>query len=75
VANFNWSRDRRDHTDQVRYSDLVAYKTVLIYARSHSSQLMFNEFRPENGQDKYVWLTPYQQRGGNLFLVGARSME
>ncbi len=36
---------------------------------------MFHEFRPVDHQDKYVWLAPYQAHGGNLFLVGDRSME
>ncbi len=36
---------------------------------------MFQQFRPVNGVDKYVWLAPYQAQGGNLMLVGAGSME
>ena len=36
---------------------------------------MFHQFRPVDGQDKFVWLAPYQLRGGNLFLVGSQSME
>lgn len=75
VNGFNWDEDRWDHSEQVNYADMVWYKTVLVYARSHSSQLLFGEFRPENGRDKYVWLAPYQKQGGNLFLVGAQSLE
>ncbi len=75
VAHYQPQRDRRDHRDQVAYSDLVRYRSVLITARAHSEQLMFNQFRPENGQDKFVWLAPYQAQGGNLFMVGDRSME
>jgi hypothetical protein len=36
---------------------------------------MFRQFRPVNGQDQFVWLTPYQQMGGNYFQVGGSSME
>lgn len=75
VSGFDWNQDRKDHTEPVSYQDLVWYQSVLINARSHGQQLMFNELRPQNGIDRYVWLTPYQQRGGNVFLVGDRSME
>jgi hypothetical protein len=75
VQNFSWEEDRWDHTEQVNYADMVWYKAVLMYARSNSSQLLFSEFRPVNGVDKFVWLAPYQQQGGNLFMVGAQSME
>ncbi len=75
VADYNPQRDRRDHTQQVQYSEIVNYRSVLVTARFHTQQTMFNQFRAENGQDKYVWLGPYQAQGGNLFLVGDRSME
>jgi hypothetical protein len=75
VTGFSWDEDRWDHTQQVSYSDMVWYKAVLMYARSHSSQLLFSEFRAVNRVDKFVWLAPYQEQGGNLFLVGARSLE
>ena len=58
------------------YHDLVQYKAVLCYAQfNDANQLMFRQFRPENGQDKFVWLTPYQYRGGNYFQIGGSSME
>jgi hypothetical protein len=75
VANFDWQSDRFDHTEMISLQDIVRYRAVLIYARAHSSQLLFNQFRPVDHVDKYVWLVPYQERGGNVFLVGARSME
>lgn len=75
VAQFSWDQDRLDHTRQVSYPDLVFYRSVLVYARSHNDQLMFDQFRPVDGQDRYVWLAPYQRGGGNLFLVGSQSME
>ncbi len=75
VNGFNWSRDHKSDTDQVNFSDIVLYKTVMVNARSSSQQTMFQQFRPENGVDKFVWLAPYQAQGGNLFLVGDRSME
>ena len=75
VAGFDWERDRFDHRDMVTYADLVAYKSVLCYASVNSQQLMFEQFRPVNGVDRYVWLDAYQQRGGNLMLVGASSMD
>lgn len=75
VYHFNWDEDRWDHTQTLNYSDMVWYRAVLIYARSHSSQTLFTEFRAVNGVDKFVWLAPYQFQGGNIFLVGSRSME
>ncbi len=75
VSGFDWTSDHVSQYDQISYSDLVAYRTVLITARAHPDQLLMNQFRPVNGQDRYVWLTPYQLRGGNVFLVGERSME
>lgn len=77
VQGINWERDWRDHTDNVVYSDVVKYKAVLCYAQYNDvSQFMFAQFRPtRTGQDQFVWLTPYQERGGNFFLVGASSME
>lgn len=75
VTGFSWEEDRWDHIEQVTYSDMVWYKAVLVYARNHSSQLMFGEFRPVDRVDQYVWLAPYQLQGGNLFMVGSQSME
>ncbi len=75
VADYILQRDRRDHRDQVQYSEIVGYRSVLVTARFHSQQTMFQQFRADNGQDKFVWLAPYQAQGGNLFLVGDRSME
>ncbi len=76
VSDFNWDRDWKNHVDNVQYSDLVNYKTVLCYAQfNDQNQLMFEQFRPVHGVDQYVWLTPYQERGGNFFLVGHNSME
>lgn len=66
--------DWRDDGEIVIYSDIVGYKAVLCYAYSAFSQSMFQNFRPDAAGDKYVWLRPYQERGGNLFLVGANSM-
>ena len=75
VSGFNWEEDRKNHTDLLRYSELVWYKACLIYARFHSSQLILDQFRPRNNVDKYVWMAPYQEKGGNLFMVGSRSMD
>ena len=75
VAGFDWASDHISQNDQISFSDLVAYRTVLIPARAHTNQLLMSQFRPQNGVDRYVWLTPYQQRAGNVFLVGERSME
>jgi len=75
VSGFSWQRDHRNDTESVGFADIVQYKTVLVNARAHPNQLMFQEFRPQNGQDRYVWLAPYQAQGGNLFMVGDRSME
>jgi len=75
VAGINWDRDWKRHTDDVKYSDLVNYKVVLCYAKSNGEQRVLTNFRPISGRDQFVWLTPYQKRGGNLFLVGGSSME
>lgn len=76
VAGVNWERDWREHTADVTFSDLVNYQVVLCYAQTNDlAQRMFMKFRPENNIDKFVWLAPYQARGGNLFLVGGSSME
>jgi len=75
VEGVVWDRDWKDHTDTVNYSDLVRYKAVLCYALHSQFQTMFSQFRPVNGQDQFVWLTPYQWRGGNYFQVGGASMD
>ena len=76
VGGFTWDRDWKDHTENVDYADLVKYKAVLCYAQfNDENQLMFQKFRPRNGIDQFVWLAPYQVRGGNFFLVGGGSME
>lgn len=76
VSGMNWERDFKDHTNSVSYSDVVRYKTVLCFAQyNDANQLMFAQFRPRAGVDQFVWLSPYQERGGNLFLVGGTSME
>lgn len=66
--------DWREDANVISYADIVGYKALLIYARFGSTQSMFQQFRPTGVGDKFVWLTPYQQRGGNLFLVGDNSM-
>jgi len=77
VGGFNWDRDwwDQDRMSQFSFAELVRYKTTLCYAKTHIDQGMFSRFRPQGTRDKFVWLTPYQQRGGNLFLVGGSSME
>ncbi len=76
VAGLNWERDWKNHTDEVMYSDLVNYKAVLCYAQfNEMNQRLFQQLRPVNDVDKYVWLAPYQQQGGNFFLAGGGSME
>lgn len=75
VAGVDWNLDRRNHTDDINYADLVPYKAVLIYSQVNEQQIMMQKFRPVNRVDKYVWLVPYQQRGGNLFYVGGGSMD
>jgi hypothetical protein len=78
VANINWERDWLDHTAQINYSDVVKYKVVLCYSQFNDgaqAHQMFRQFRAVSDVDRFVWLTPYQQKGGNLFLVGGSSME
>ncbi|RLC20049.1 MAG: hypothetical protein DRH56_10660, partial [Deltaproteobacteria bacterium] len=75
VAGIDWERDWVDHVRGVKYSDVVNYKVLLCYAKANGGQRMFEDFRAVNDNDQFVWLTPYQQRGGNLFLVGGSSME
>ncbi len=66
--------DWREDANVISYADIVGYKALLVYARFGATQSMFQQFRPTASGDKFVWLKPYQQRGGNLFLVGANSM-
>ena len=76
VHGFDWSRDWMDHRETSPYRDLVQYKAVLCYAQfNDANQTMFQQFRPVRAQDRFVWLTPYQYRGGNYFQVGGSSME
>lgn len=76
VNGINWDRDWRDHTAEISFADVVAYKVVMCYAQFNDiAQRMFQQFRPLNGNEQYVWLAPYQQLGGNVFLVGGASME
>jgi hypothetical protein len=79
VAGFNWLRDAfhsgEDLNERFEYENAVKYKAVLVFARAHRDQQMFGTFRPQGRVDPFVWLTPYQTKGGNLFMVGARSME
>ncbi|MCP4292850.1 MAG: hypothetical protein GY780_13580 [bacterium] len=76
IDGFSWPRDFYDHSNgSFDYETLVNYKAALIFARSNSQQLMFQKFRPEGPADKFVWLAPYQEQGGNIFMVGARSLE
>ncbi len=75
VADLNWERDRKDHRDNVTYEDIVGYKAVLCFASTSVDQTMMREFRPVGRIEKYVWLAPYQEQGGNFMLVGARSLD
>lgn len=76
VADMNWARDWKDISERSTIENLVGYKAVLCYAQYSLLQSVFGQFRPDgSGTEKFVWLTPYQQQGGNLMLVGARSLE
>ncbi len=79
VSGFSWDDDAYYTGDnqnlQFDYSDAVNYKAVLIFARKDRNQPLFRTFRPVGPRSPFVWLAPYQSKGGNLFLVGARSME
>jgi hypothetical protein len=82
VNGLDWSLDGPERWYDAyffSYANLVPYKAVLCYARSATSQSMFRQFRPEGSGneavDRFVWMIPYQRRGGNLFLVGGASME
>lgn len=77
VADFSWESDHFDHGSAayVTYASIVGYKAVLIFARMHTSQAMLADFRARNNVDPFVYLTPYQQQGGNLFLVGESSLD
>jgi hypothetical protein len=75
VSGFSWDEDYVGDADLLTYSELVWYKACLLFARSHTRQLILDQFRAVNNVDKYNWLTPYQEQGGNLFLVGERSLD
>ncbi len=76
VSGVEWSKDWHEHTEILNYSDVVGYRAVLCYAQYNDSQQTLKNLRTgTDGKDKYVWLIPYQERGGNFFLVGGSSME
>ena len=77
ISEFSWDRDfvDQDAANQFDFEDVVNYKVILIPARSHLEQGLFEQFIPEDRVDQFVWLTPYQQQAGNVFMVGEQSME
>ena len=77
VANFTWSTQyvSQASSQSLKYADIVHYKALLIFARYHPEQYFLDDMRPEGDVDKFVYLTPYQTQGGNLFLVGENSMD
>lgn len=84
VSGFSWENDQIDHAgdpgegtyaDLTDYSKLVDYKCVMIYAKNKDGQYMMEQFKAVANVDRFVYLTPYQQKGGNLFLVGGGSLD
>lgn len=77
VQDFEWDRDRIDDSEAyaLEYSDLVQYRAVLCFARMHPEQYLLADYRAVADVDRYNSLSSYQQGGGNLFLVGDRSMD
>lgn len=77
VADFTWTEHFVDHetANTLDYSDIVHYQVLLIYAYANPEQYFLADFRAVADKDRFVSLTPYQRQGGNLFLVGARSMD
>lgn len=77
VADFNWTDHfvEQDESLQLEYADIVHYRALLVYAYHHQDQYYLGNFRPVADIDRFVSLTPYQRQGGNLFLVGARSLD
>ncbi len=77
VADFTWANNFVDHVDAqfLDYEDIVHYKALLVFARFHTEQYFLGDFRAMGNVDRFVYLTPYQRQGGNLFLVGASSLD
>lgn len=77
VLGFSWDADSINDRDasELQYSDIVPYKALLLLARVSRFQNVLLNMRPFRDQDKFVYLTPYQRQGGNLFLVGDSSLD
>ena len=72
VQDFVWEEDRFDHVDIVGYEDLVNYKAVILFTTNAQGTVM-RQFRTTWASEKFIWLDPYQRRGGNLFFCGGLS--
>ncbi len=76
VTNFDHQRDIFDLEEVgLAYRDVVKYKTIIWASKTNSTNYVVQNFRPSSwNQDRFNWLTSYQDRVGNLLICGARSM-
>ncbi len=74
VAGFEPTRDIIDiEAQQLTYRRAVNYKVVLWTTRYAVANYIWNEFKPlQSGESQFIWLSSYQDKVGNLFLVGDR---
>ncbi|MFH1841701.1 MAG: hypothetical protein ABIF77_00705 [bacterium] len=65
-----------DHIDteseDLTFRDIVNYRLVIWSSRHAQLNFIWDNFRPSSSYDPYNWLYNYQERVGNLFLVGER---
>ncbi len=56
------------------YRDAVEYRSLVWSIRSHPHSYVDNRFVAPYGSDRYVWLEPFMEHVGNVFMVGSGAM-
>jgi hypothetical protein len=76
VEGFNTGRDIVDtEVEDLRYRDLIQYRSVLWTTRYSAQSFIFNNFKAyPNGEQPFIWLSSYQENVGNLLMAGERAM-
>lgn len=69
VQDFVWENHRFADVDLIDYEDIYNYKVIVFPTRNGNGQVMAS-FRTLRLTEQFIWLEPYQRRGGNLLFCG-----
>ncbi len=77
VDGWDGARDVIDTQEDMGwgYREAVMYRSIVWSTRGGANNYVSNNFADTGWSDRYVWLEPFMESVGNLFLVGQRAAD